>query len=248
MGYNARFWYPKRGGIEQLAMSFINDIEHVHLNSEITAIDIANREITIASAAKERFDCLISTLPLPELPNLVKGLPQEVAEAFKKLRWNSIFNLNLGVNASDKSGKHWIYFPEKEIIFFRAGFYNNFSSDIAPRNATSLYAEVSYPKDKMINTKDITAQIKENLKKAGILNRRSEIVLEDANDIKYGYPICDINYNSARAEIIRYLSGNGIFTCGRYGSWRYMSMEDVILDGKIVADKLSKKNELGGKI
>jgi len=31
---------------------------------------------------------------------------------------------------------------------------------------------------------------------------------------------------------------NNIIPCGRYGSWRYFSMEDAILDGKQVADIL----------
>jgi len=74
-----------------------------------------------------------------------------------------------------------------------------------------------------------------------VLTPADRICLEDINDIKYGYPVYDNNYRRSREGILKFLVGNNIIPCGRYGSWRYMSMEDVILDGKIVADKLLDK-------
>jgi protoporphyrinogen oxidase len=67
------------------------------------------------------------------------------------------------------------------------------------------------------------------------LTPKDKICAQDTNDIKYGYPIYDKNYVSAREKILKYLRGQNVITCGRYGSWRYFSMEDTILDGKEVA-------------
>jgi protoporphyrinogen oxidase len=61
------------------------------------------------------------------------------------------------------------------------------------------------------------------------------MLVEDTNDIKYGYPIYDSNYSKSRGEILEFLAQNNIMPCGRYGSWRYLSMEDAILDGRDVA-------------
>jgi protoporphyrinogen oxidase len=57
----------------------------------------------------------------------------------------------------------------------------------------------------------------------------------DINDIKYGYPIYDSQYNRARGDIINELNRHNIIACGRYGSWRYFSMENAILDGRRAA-------------
>ena len=73
-----------------------------------------------------------------------------------------------------------------------------------------------------------------------VLRAQENILAQDINDIKYGYPIYDSNYRLAREGIAKFLIQNNIISCGRYGSWRYMSMEDVLLEGKNVAAKIMK--------
>ena len=239
-GYNARFFYPKRGGIKQLPLAMAGQIKNIYTNCQIIGINLIKKEIIMTSGDKEKFDYLVSTIPLPELPCMIKELPPKTKSAFSKLRWNSIFNLNLGIDSKDYDGQHWIYFPQKGLCFFRIGFPHNFSAHLVPSGKSSLYVEVSYSENKPINRNNIVLRIKEDLKKAGLLTPADRICLEDINDIKYGYPIYDINYRKARGEILKFLNQNNIISCGRYGSWRYMSMEDVILDGKKVAECLLK--------
>ncbi len=234
-GYSARFWYPKKGGIEQVSAALASSIHGIHINCPIVEIDPRKQEIKMASGAKEKFDRVISTIPLPEMARLIKDLPFGARSLFNKLRWNSIFNLNLGVEKQDYSGRHWIYFPQKEFCFFRAGFFHNISSALVPPNKSSLYIEVSYSKDAPIDKSNIVYQIKRDLVKADILNEEDKICLQDINDIKYGYPLYDKNYYKAREGILKYLSEKNIIPCGRYGSWRYLSMEGAILDGKDAA-------------
>ena len=234
-GYNARFWYPKRGGIEQVPLALASQIKNIYTNCQIAEINLRKKEIKLASGSKEEFDYLISTIPLPEMVHIIKELPDHIHSLFKKLRWNSIFNLNLGINRKDNLKRHWIYFPEKTFCFFRVGFPHNFSSSLTPANKSSLYVEVAYSKDKSIDQNNIVLRIKEDLEKVGILTKGNRIYAQDINNIKYGYPIYDSNYNFARENILKFLSQNHILSCGRYGSWQYMSMEDVILEGLKVA-------------
>lgn len=235
-GYNARFWYPKKGGIGQVALALAAQIKNLYTHCRITGIDIKKREIKIDSGCREKFDYLISTMPLPQMPHLIDGFPKKLHFLFAKLKWNSIFNLNLGIERKEESGRHWIYFPQEDISFFRVGFFNNFSSTLSPRNKSSLYAEVSYSKDKPIDRNNIVSRIKKDLKRVGILAQNDIICAQDVNDIKYGYPIYNKNYYTARESILKFLNQHGISPCGRYGSWRYFSIEDAILDGRRVAD------------
>lgn len=231
-GYNAQFWYPEKGGINQVPLAFAGRIKNIYTNCKVTGIDIAEKKVCLDTGEKEKFDYLISTIPLPQLRGLIKNLPQKVSNAFGDLRWNSIFNLNLGVEGNILPGVHWVYFPEKEFCYFRVGFPHNFSSGVTPAGRSALYIEVSYSENKRINKVNIVHRIKEGLKKAGIFTPESKICAEDINNIKYGYPIYDKNYRFSRKAILGFLSENGIVPCGRFGSWRYMSMEDCILDGK----------------
>ncbi len=238
LGYNASFYYPKRGGIEELPLALESRIRYIHKDSCVSSIDLKKKELVIAGASREKFDVLVLTIPLPELGAMIKDLPENISQALKSLRWNSIFNLNLGLDQAPGEKRHWIYFPQKEISFFRIGFYHNFSKEMAPERQSSLYAEVSYSMEEPLEKKNIVSRIIGDLKKSGIVQQGRRIVACDINDIKYGYPIYDHNYRRAREKIIKFLLGNDIVPCGRYGSWRYMSMEDVILDAKKTAGRI----------
>ena len=239
LGYNVHFWYPREGGIEQLPRVFAKPLENIYTASKISRIDLDKKEIELASGKKEKFDALISTIPLPEMARLLRRVPPEILAAFHQLRWSSIFNLNLGVESKgDALKRHWIYFPERERCFFRVGFPHNFSSDLFPAGKSSLYAEVSYSKRKPVNKRKVIFDINRDLKKAGLLPLKGKIIAKDINDIEYGYPIYDRNYKTAREKTLGFLNENGIVPCGRYGSWKYMSMEDAILDGKRAAESV----------
>ncbi|MFH1504114.1 MAG: FAD-dependent oxidoreductase [Candidatus Omnitrophota bacterium] len=238
LGYNSYFWYPKTGGIEELIKAFCRKNKSINLGFEVKSIDLKNKVVEFKNKVKEKFDLLISTIPLPELSKIIKSLPDKIKADFKKLRWVSIYNLNLGLEGNVCSQRHWIYFPQKDISFFRTGFFHNFSSALAPAEKSSLYAEVSYSKNKPIDKKNITSRIIQHLKKTGILSKGIKVCVKQANDIKYGYPIYDHNYQKARDKLISYLADNNIISRGRFGNWRYFSMEDVIIEAKQTTDNV----------
>lgn len=240
LGYNTRFWYPKQGGISQVPLALASQMRNIHASCQAIAINLKKKEIKFKSGGKEKFDYLVYTLPLPEIPALINGLPETVNRWFKNLKWNSIFNLNLGMEDADSSKKHWAYFPQDDLSFFRVGFPHNFSSSLTPAGKGSLYAEVAYSREKPVDKNSIISRIKKDLKETGILDPNARILAQDSNDIKYGYPIYDRNYKGCLENIIQYLHKHNIIPCGRYGSWRYLSMEGSILDGKRAAELFLK--------
>jgi len=238
IGYNSIFWYPKKGGISELSKALGKEVKNIFTDCEIKEIDLKNKTIKLFNGEKERFDVLLSTLPLPELSQIIVKIPPSIKFYFKKLRWNSILNINLGIDRRLEIPYHWIYFPEKEFPFFRVGFFHNFSHSLVPEEKSSLYIEIAYAQFNSIDKKNIVSRAIKDLVKAEILERNDKIIIKDINDIKYGYPVYDFNYQKARERILAYLYENNIISFGRYGSWRYMSMEDVIWDGENKADLL----------
>ena len=238
LGYNDSFWYPKRGGIEELAKGFSGKASNIYLNSQAIKVDVKKKTVMFKDGRKEKFDKLISTIPLPELGKIITPLPDEIRKSFNLLKWVSIYNINLGVKVQNKLPRHWIYFAQKNIPFFRVGFFHNFSSYLAPAGRGSIYADVSYSKDRPIRKQEIYPKVVKYLLSTGIIRCESDICCEHINDIKYGYPIYDKNYILARKKIMDFLSRNNIISRGRYGSWRYLSMEDVIFEAKKTAEDM----------
>lgn len=240
-GYNTRFWYPVKGGISKLVDAFLQGIKDISLDKKAIGIDQYRREVIFKDGSIKRFDRLVSTMPLPELLKLFVDLPAEVKHAFSLLRWTSIFVVNLGFKGDAVTDRHWVYYPEEDFIFYRTGFPTNFSKDAAPPKRTSVYAEISYSDTKKLDKqKAITKTIKD-LKRLRIIRDERDIEVCLPIDIKYGYVIYDVDRKWAINTIKKYLEGFSIYTIGRYGSWSYMTMEDVILEGKNMADKLSEE-------
>ena len=72
-----------------------------------------------------------------------------VKEAAHKLKCNSVLNINIGINHCIENKIHWLYVPDKQIPFYRIGFWNTICSALAPDNHSSLYAEISFYKEEI---------------------------------------------------------------------------------------------------
>jgi len=239
-GYNIRFYYPLKGGIEELPRSFLPFIKNENLNSKATKISLKDKKIKFGNGKEKKYQRLVSTIPLPELIKIIDRIPEKINKASKRLRYVSVFNLNLGIKRENISDKHWVYFPEKDFSFYRVGFTSNFSSYLAPKGTSSIYTEVSYSKDKLLDKKRIGKRIIKDLIKAGIITSRDRILAKLALDIKYAYSLYDHNHRESVATIQKFLRENDIYSIGRFGSWEYLSMEDVIDQGRETAQHLNK--------
>lgn len=239
IGYNARFLYPSSGGIACLVKAFTRYVKKIHLNMELMRIYPKKKVIEFSDGRGCEYDKLILSVPLIELKDMIQeDMPKCIKEAFKGLKFNSIFNLNLGIKGKELSNKHWIYFPERDFVFFRVGFYSNFSDFMAKKDCYSIYAEVSYSNSTPVDKRIIVERIIEDLLRIGLITSRDNLIVKDIVDIKYGYIIYDRCYAEALRRITDYLKRNNIFMIGRYGRWKYMTMEDAILDGESIAKQL----------
>ncbi len=238
-GYNSRFWYPVKGGISELVKGFSERIRNVYVNKKAVTIDQHRKEVVFEDATIKKFKNMITTMPLPELANILVDMPSDVKQAFSMLKWTSIYVLNIGIKSDNLTERHWVYYPEESVIFYRVGFPTSFSTDVAPEGRTSIYAEIAYRDAKKIDKDALVSRTIHDLKKCGIISEESDVEICLPMDIKYGYALYDLNRKHSVQVIKNYLEKFGIYTIGRYGSWKYMSMEDVILEGKKIAENIS---------
>jgi protoporphyrinogen oxidase len=237
MGYNAAFIYPRRGGIEILSRAFGRKVA-AHLRQEAVAIDPRRREVAFSGGLRQPYSKLVSTLPLPRLVSLIQGAPLRVRKAASKLRASSVLNVNFGISGRNVSDKHWIYVPERKLPFYRVGFYHNFSKELAPKGGSSVYAEMSYSRERPIDKKKAPQKVREGLQSMGILKKSDKVGALWVADIPAAYVV----YDSHRTENVKliqaYLKENGIESTGRWGNWEYAAMEDAIWQGEAAVAKL----------
>ena len=244
-GYNVYFNYPRRGGIQRLPDAFEEKIKNLKLDTSLSRIDIRKKVAYFDDGKiEEKFQFLVSTVPLPELIlEIIDNVPERVKNAALKLRHTSVLNLNLGIKREQMDHGHWVYFPEKEYRFYRVGFPKKFSDGMCPPGTSSVYVEIAYKEEekKQENEEKLIIRAKKDLIKAGILKTEREILVEHPERIAYAYVIYDRNRDRNLEIIQNYLRKKDIYSVGRYGGWKYSTMEEAILEGKEVAEKLASE-------
>lgn len=245
-GYNVSFYYPERGGCQSLIDSISSKVKNTRIKTASRSINTQKKYLETSNGKRYYYKNLISTQPLPDLLGQITDLPSKIKSACKKLDWNSVCCLNIGIKRTLKSnkevykGKHWVYFPEKRFIFYRVGIYSNIMPTAAPSGYDSLYIEVSHRPNIALNKKAILEKVKCGLRECNILRSEDEIGPVNWLSIPYAYVI----YNKHRPDAVKliqeFLKERNIFSIGRYGAWKYSFMEESIIDGKNTAEIIEK--------
>ena len=242
-GPNAEFMYPMRGGIGALADQMSRDL-NVSTCSEVVEVRPSGAEVRvkyrkdgkIRETASEK---IVSSLPLPELVEILHDSPEEVRKAAKSLVYNSLVCVNIGVKRPGIIDKHWLYFPEEEFIFNRMSFPMNFSEHTTPGGRSSILVEVTH-REAGVDPERIRDRVVEDLKKTGIITERDVIEVCDTSAFKYAYVIYDLDHRKNVGIIHDYLEGSGIIPVGRFGEWEYFNMDKAILSGRNAASTVSE--------
>lgn len=240
IGYNAQFFYPKHGGIQSWVHAFAKHINNdINRNHTVETIDIKEKKVRFTNGREIAYAHLISTMPLTTLLNCIHDASNTwFKQAAKHLACNAVINFNLGIARANLTAKHWIYFPEKQFPFYRLGFPHNFSSAMAPDGCSSLYGEIAYlPKKSPFNLAVIDDAIAKICKLFSL--EKKEIITKKIITIDHAYVI----YNAWREKhlnsLLQALEKEGIYSIGRYGGWKYSSMQEAVIDGKKIAELLT---------
>lgn len=237
VGYNYQFGYNKEGGIDFLPKAIARKIINIKLDEKVTKIDI-DKKIVFTEKTNYPFENLVSTMPLKKLVGLIDGAPEEIKNAAKKLRCNTICAIILGVNKPKVSEHQVLYVPQEDVLTYRLSFATNYGKNVAPQGMSSICAEWSYLDDKKISDEDLIERIIEDLIKMGFLKDKKEVVFKDVLKLEHAYVLFDFNRNENLKLIRDYLIKNSIYSVGQFGAWEHSSMDDSILHGKKVVENL----------
>ena len=241
VGYNSSFYYPLQGGIEFLIKKIQLQLQKkTSVNASVCGIDPVRKIVYLEDGRQESYRYLVSTMPLNEFLKKVKTTQKTLHRAAEKLLCTSVLNINLGFSKKHDNPMHWIYFPEKKDAFYRLGFWNNISASSVPGGKSAVYIELSG-----LNKKNsLSGAMMRNAEKA-ITETLSYLGL-DEHDVSirkdlflpHAYVIYDQWRQRTIDLLLKTLTDMDIYSVGRYGAWKYASMQESVLDGQVVANNL----------
>jgi len=231
-GYNVTFTYPRGGAIqyvEALASGVRRD--RISIGEPVVRIDLL-RKVAVTDRREIAFDYAVSSMPFSRLL-AITGLPWDP----RMYRWNKVLVFNIGFDRKGPAGIHWIYVPQRDVIFYRVGFYDN----ILGTDRMSLYVEIGYPQDSQLSDAEVERarrRVLEDLARCGIVDGHRPIAWHAV--------VLDPAYVHIATETIRdvqekkrALEQYGVYSVGRYGSWTYCSIEDNIVEARALADSFN---------
>ena len=246
LGYNAKFVYPRTGGIGALPQALAASLsQEIRYNTVVTSINPKKKTVAFESGDSAGYEYLLNTMPLVRLLQAVdEHLPPSVREAAARLRAATVWYFDVGVRGAGgpRSSYHWVYFPEPDYIFYRVGSYSAVHADCAPPGCRSYYVEMSGGLgDLLLRPEELKRRVLEDMRKAELLVPEDEVLFMELSSIPHAYVIFDRHYESARAEVVEWFQTQHILTHGRWGGWNYGGMEDALLEGRGAALQINRQ-------
>ena len=235
--YNNTFMYPKKGA-QVIIDVLMKDIDEnkILLNSVIQSINLEDKKVILTDGTEIYYEYLINSMPFDKFLKLTNN--KEYIDFRNELTYNKVLVFNLGFNKKSKyNDHHWLYFPDKNINFYRVGFYDN----ILGADKLSMYIEIGYPKGTVITDEDINRQLSltlDNLKKCGIIDDTFSLDAYESIVMDPAYVHIDAQNDLKVRKIMKDLANKNVYSVGRYGAWTYCSMEDCMVEAKELSEKI----------
>ena len=227
--YNATFTYPRGGAIEYVR-ALLRDLpaDAIALGEPLLAIDLAARTATTGRRTI-RYRHLVSSAPLPALLALA-GVPHDPS-AFS---WNRVAVFNLGFDRKGAEGVHWMYFPDRSLVFYRVGWYDN----IHDGDRMSLYVEVGAPAGGPLDLDALRGRALADLERERIVQGH-RLVSSHQTVLDPAYVHITARSLAEQRRLAGELAAAGVHPVGRYGGWTYCSIEDNIVETRALARRLA---------
>ncbi|WP_144584122.1 protoporphyrinogen/coproporphyrinogen oxidase [Campylobacter coli] len=213
---HAIFYYPKSNN-QNTFIEAMGDGVSILTNYQVE--DIKKKCDKWIINGEKKYDILINTSPLDLLPNILKNIPDDVLQYFKKLKYNKVSNVLWKMNG--EFAATWAYIPNKDIKFHRIINIGRFTKPYQNYCISEIIGE---------NSIDI---FEKEGKKIEFLD---SIVAH--NITEHAYPLFDLNYVKSKKNTLKYLNSMGIISHGRFGEWEYYNMDVCIKRSIDLAKKI----------
>lgn len=222
--HQAVFWYPLTGGFESIVRGVAGRLAQERLDVGHPVQRIIHKG-DAWEVDGERFDKVISTIPMPELAKILDDVPSNVAAAFGNLTYTGVISVLVAIDEPSRTDRSWIYFPHEE-PYNRCTHLSNYSPGNAPEGRSSIMAEVTY-RGEVGDLAALQRECVEHLHANGLLDRE-RVLFTRAWTNKYAYILYTHGLEPALETVKSWLAGQGIDILGRFGSYNYYNSDQCV--------------------
>ncbi|MCW5891813.1 MAG: FAD-dependent oxidoreductase [bacterium] len=230
VGYNATFAYPD-GGLDVLArrMAAAGCVEY---GKRVVRIELAEHAVHFADGTAQRYDTLLSTLPLNRVLEMASLATEAPPDPF-----TSVLVLNVGAQRGKRCPRdHWIYLPHSRAGFHRIGFYDNVDVAFLPAATRAQHDRVAiYVERAWVGGEQPDAEATRAYAEAVVRELQDWDLIGDAEVVDPTW--IDVAYtwswpgSTWVAEATGALRRADVLAVGRYGRWVFQGIAESIREG-----------------
>ncbi|MCJ1272074.1 hypothetical protein MMC22_011981 [Lobaria immixta] len=249
-GPNATFRFPAHGGTGHIWISVANTLPKEKTrfgpHGKVKKVDADAKRVVLEDGQTIGYEKLINTMAVDDL--VEKMGDKELVNLSKDLFYSSTHIIGIGVRGErpERIGdKCWLYFPEGDCPFYRATIFSNYSPNNQPPPSTklptlrlatgskpssstpepgpywSIMLEISESSLKPVDSKTVLEDSIRGLVATEMLRPNDEIVSTYHRRFDHGYPTPTLEREGVLKQLLPKLQEKGIYSRGRFGSWRY---------------------------
>ena len=226
--YAKEMRYPKKGGYQNFLTGMANEA-NIDYNKVVNTINTVAHEVLTTDGEVYPYYRLISSIPLPEIVNMINNVPDKVIEAASKLEATCGYHVSIALKTKDIPSYLWWYIYDEDNLASRVYSPSMKSLDNAPEGCSSLQMEV-YCKEDEYSEQEILDRTVGKLVEIGII-KQENILFTHLGFEKYANIIFTDPIYEARKLVRDYLSSVGIETIGRFGEWDYLWSDQALMSG-----------------
>ncbi|KAI9816096.1 MAG: hypothetical protein M1832_005179 [Thelocarpon impressellum] len=249
-GPNATFRFPANGGTGGIWIAVADTLpaEKTRFGEHGTVkkVDAAKKTVVLKDGTKIGYEKLITTMAVDALVEQMGD--KELIGLSKGLFYSSTHIIGVGIRGErpERIGdKCWLYFPEDDCPFYRATIFSNYSPNNQPPASKklptlqladgskpsskeakagpywSIMLEVSESSMKPVDQANLLSDSIQGLINTEMLRPTDEIVSTYHRRFDHGYPTPSLEREGVLTKLLPKLQEQGIYSRGRFGSWRY---------------------------
>ena len=233
--HQAIFYYPKKGGFQHITdVLAANLATRIRLNTKVENVRKQGDGWTVNG---EQFDRVVNTISLNLLPDLVEGMPGDVANAMRGLAYNSITTYLLALDRAEHPNLSWVYFPQaKQGPANRITYMSNYADSNAPQGKASFLCEVTNRPDQHC-AQEVEQQVVDGMIAAGLM-QREELLFTDQSWHRFAYIVYDHELDSRRKTALDWCESAGIVALGRFGHYDYHNSDQCVIAARDTSTQL----------
>ena len=249
-GPNATFRFPARDGTGGIwiavAKTLPDEKKCFGKKGTVTKVNANKKEVVLQDGTTIGYQRLISTMAVDALTESIGD--ERLTSLSKQLFFSSTHVIGVGIRGQRPArigDKCWLYFPEDDCPFYRATIFSNYSPYNQPQKNVklptlqlangnrrqsmqakegpywSIMLEVSESSMKPVNQEMLLKECIQGLVNTEMLRPEDEIVSTYHRRFDHGYPTPTLEREGALKQLLPALQEQGIYSRGRFGSWRY---------------------------